>query len=111
MLSITILYLVPGHLSGFWWWMLYALMVIPALWILRACFSIAPQIVRKVFSSWGGVSLEIYLIHIMTLHVFTWYELNGIIGAWMYLLLPAIALPLSFVVPKISSVVLSKKAK
>jgi peptidoglycan/LPS O-acetylase OafA/YrhL len=104
--SLVFLYFVPDHLSGFLNWQLYALMVLPFLAIISETFIRIPESVRNLFSKLGLVSLEIYLVHIMTLHVFTFYGLNKQIGQWMYLLLPSITLPISLLVPHISSYIL-----
>lgn len=105
--AIIVLY-IGQRMGGFWCWLFYAIMVIPALWLLKELFSVIPVSVNKVFSIIGTVSLEIYLIHIMTLHVFTFYGWNATVDQWMYLILPAITLPLSFIVPRISSAFLSR---
>lgn len=105
--SIAFLYVGRRNLAGYWWWVICASMVIPALWMLRSIMSVMPKQVNMLLSSLGCVSLEIYLIHVMTLHIFSWYQLNADIGQWMYLLLPVVTLPLSFIVPKISAKLIS----
>lgn len=106
-LCLVFLFFIPGHLGGFLYWQLYALMVLPFLLIISELFSHVPQTTLKYFFKVGLVSLEIYLVHIMTLHIFTFYGMNKQIGQWMYLLLPAISLPISLIVPHITSYIIN----
>ncbi len=109
LLAVVLMMIVPHSLSGFRYWLMYAVMVIPAIWVMNMLFEFLPSTITNVFGKIGKVSLEIYLVHIMTLHVFTFYELNSTIGQWMYLLLPSITLPLSFLVSRISSNIITNK--
>lgn len=93
---------IPGHLSGFWRRMQYAIVVIPSLWVLKTMFSVMPARGRYFFTKLGEISLEVYLVHIMALHIFTFYGLDKQIGQWMFILLPLISIPLSLIVPQIA---------
>ena len=59
-----------------------------------------PEIKRKngVFAWMGGISLEMYLIHITLLHPIKYYGLMDVVGYWLYLILPAVTILLSGVV-------------
>lgn len=89
---------IKGHYSGFWHRMQYAIAVIPSLWVLKGIFSVMPAIGRYIFTKLGEISLEVYLVHIMILHIFTFYGLDKQIGQWMFILLPLMSIPLSLMV-------------
>ena len=78
--------------------MQYAIAVIPSLWVLKGVFSVMPAKGRYIFTKLGEISLEVYLVHIMTLHIFTFYGLDKQIGQWMFILLPLMSIPLSLMV-------------
>lgn len=63
---------------------------------------------RNIFERIGGFSLEIYLVHITLLHPLKYYGLVDMTGYWLYLILPAITLPVAALVAKIEQEVLSK---
>ena len=99
---IIVLFCIQGHVSGFWHRMEYAIAVIPTLWVLKGVFSVMPANGRCVFAKLGEISLEVYLVHIMTLHVFTFYGFEKQIGQWMFIVLPLITIPLSLMVRKMT---------
>lgn len=100
--GIILLLFVPSSLKGFYCWLLYAFVVIPILWVLSSLFRRLPKPINSFFSALGTISLELYLCHIMILHIARFYKLDIPIGMWMYLLLPTIAITCSFVVAHIS---------
>jgi peptidoglycan/LPS O-acetylase OafA/YrhL len=102
---------IQGHFSGFWCWMQYAIAVIPSLWVLNGLFSVMPARGRYYFNKLGEISLEVYLVHIMTLHILKFYGLDKQIGQWMYILLPLMTIPLALMVPKISKRLIEIKKK
>ena len=59
----------------------------------------------SVFEWIGGVSLEVYLIHITLLHPFKYYGVIDAVGYGLYLLLPVVALGLAWIVRQIENVV------
>ena len=51
------------------------------------------------FFEWvGTLSLEIYLIHITLLHPIKYYGIMDAVGCWLYLILPVIAVLISWLV-------------
>ena len=83
---------------GFYSWFLYGAMVIPILWLLSLAFERLSRIFIPLFSSIGKISLEIYLCHIMILHIFRIYKVEQSIGYWMYFVLLFLAISCSFLV-------------
>lgn len=53
----------------------------------------------------GGLSLEIYLIHITLLHPLNYYGVLETLGYWLYLMLPVATLLIAYIVGKIESVI------
>ena len=57
---------------------------------------------RVRFLEWaGGLSLEIYLVHITLLHPLKYYGIMEALGCWLYICLPAAALLLAWIVGEI----------
>jgi peptidoglycan/LPS O-acetylase OafA/YrhL len=57
---------------------------------------------RVRFLKWaGGLSLEIYLVHITLLHPLKYYGIIEALGYWLYICLPAAALLLAWIVGEI----------
>ena len=61
---------------------------------------------RVILEILGGVSLEIYLVHITLLHPIKYYGLISILGYWLYLVLPVVATLVSLVVMKIEKLII-----
>ena len=56
----------------------------------------------------GGMSLEVYLIHITLLHPIKYYGIMAAVGYGLYLLLPAVSILLSWAVSGIEKALASK---
>ena len=96
MLGFIFLMYFPSR--GFYCWFLYGAMVIPILWLISFAFNRLSRIFIPLFSTIGKISLELYLCHIMILHIFRFYKVEQFIGYWMYFVLPFLAIFCSFLV-------------
>lgn len=56
----------------------------------------------------GGLSLEIYLIHITLLHPIRYYGILEIAGNWLYLILPVVSVLIAYGVSKIEDLIQGK---
>lgn len=83
--------------------LLYIPMVLSLLFIL-SLFSGR----SALFEGIGGLSLEIYLIHITLLHPLKYYGAMDILGHWLYLVLPVAALLIAWIVGKIENLINKK---
>lgn len=99
---LCLLFIPIKSVTGFYSWFLYGFIVIPLLWVLASAFERLPKIIRPLFSSIGDLSLELYLSHIMFLHIIRFYKVEHIIGYWMYFILPFLAIFYSLVAANMS---------
>ncbi len=68
---------------------------------MSVSFLIAASRIRgrsKALEQIGGLSLEVYLIHITLLHPIKYYGVMDLLGAWLYLVLPGISVFLAWIV-------------
>lgn len=93
--GVVLLSLLPNSFKGIYSWLLYAFIVIPLLWVSSSTFKRIPDFLNSAFSLFGKISLEIYICHIMILHIFRFYRIDQSMNLWLYLLLPAITIPCS----------------
>ena len=75
-----------------------------------ALMIILSRIGRKVeLLEWiGGLSLEVYLVHITLLHPIKYYGIMEAVGYWLYLILPLIVVPIAWIVGRIEGRILKK---
>lgn len=67
---------------------------------------------KNRFLEWiGGLSLELYLVHITMLHPLKYYGVIQTLGLWLYLFLPAVSLLLAWVVGLIEKRILKRGAE
>lgn len=62
----------------------------------------------NIFEWIGGLSLEVYLIHITLLHPIKYYGIMDSVDYWLYLILPAITLAIAWVVGRIEKLILKQ---
>lgn len=56
----------------------------------------------------GGLSLEVYLVHITLLHPLKYYGIIDLVGYWLYIILPVSALLISWIVGKIEKIIIKR---
>ena len=62
---------------------------------------------NSVFLGWlGGFSLEIYLVHIVMLRIFSFYGIIDLLGNVLYLVLPICSIPVAYLVRLLSNYIL-----
>lgn len=83
--------------------LLYLPMTIALLTILSKI-----GIKSNAFAWIGGLSLEVYLIHITLLHPVKYYGIMESVGYWLYILLPVLTLCLALPVGRIEKLILGK---
>lgn len=111
--SLSLLIIFP-YLSDFppiYNWLLFGIFVFPVLFVIEAFVVLVPGRVKKVFSSFGLISLEIYICHILILHIIRFYKLEEDLTYWLYFILPVLAIPLSFIVYNFSNWLLNIKSR
>lgn len=101
-LGIGFLLFIPSTLKGFYCWLMYGFIVIPLLWVIAISFEKIPDCIKDSFSFIGKISLEVYICHIMLLHVIRFYKTEQAIGLWLYIVLPTIAIAYSLFTKHIS---------
>lgn len=94
-----------GHIPQVYRLLLYVPMTLALLVIVSAL----PGQRFPLFSWLGGLSLEIYLVHITLLHPIKFYGMMDAVGYWLYLILPVMAIPIAFLVGKLADWILKKK--
>lgn len=92
-------------------WLVFSIFVIPVLIVIWQFLMLIPERVRELLSSFGKVSLEIYICHIMILHIIRFYKLEVELSYWIYLILPVVAILLSFIAYNISNLLINIKTK
>lgn len=91
--------LIPSHTDT--WLLLRWLVYIPvALAFLFLASHFGQK--SKVLTWLGGLSLEIYIVHITAIHQMRYYDVLERLGAWTYLLLPLNTIPLAWCVHKLA---------
>lgn len=85
------------------------LLALPMTLSLMLLLSLKPQKRKLPVLEWlGGLSLELYLVHITLLHPIKYYGILDAVDAWLYLLLPAVSIPLAWIVKKIEEYILKR---
>lgn len=104
-LVVLMVFIVPiARVVPRWWiWLFYIILVVPIIYVLAFVFEHLPKRINKIFDVFGRVSLEIYLVHIFILHIIVFYGFHERLGYWLFLLLPAISLPISCLIPKMTN--------
>ena len=97
-LLLGVIFLLYFPSRGFYCWFLYGVMVIPIIWFLSSAFERSSRCIHSLFSVFGKYSLEVYLCHIMILHIIRFYQFEQSMGGWLYLFLPILSLSCSFIV-------------
>ena len=113
-IGALLLLIIPPYLSimpALYSWLLFGLFVIPILLVYEQLVLMMPERVRKLFSSLGKVSLEIYICHVMILHVVKFYKFETIFAYSMYFILPIVSIPLSYITLMISKRLTNIKIK
>lgn len=105
LLCVIFFLLFPSYINRFYRFLLYGFTVVPLLFFFAIVIESMPMTIQFVLSSLGNYSLELYLSHIMILHILRFYKVEQSIGLWMYLLLPILALLTSLGVTYISNMI------
>lgn len=114
----VLLLLVLGTLISFWEVkdvdvkpVIRFLLYIPttlALMTVLSYLTKGEQSKKNLMALIGTLSLEIYLVHITLLHPFKYYGIMKQVGYWLYLILPVIAVLISWVISKIEKFILKR---
>lgn len=76
---------------------------------LAVCTLSSRREIRSTLLEWiGGLSLEIYLVHMTILHPIEYYGLREALGYWLYLVLPIISIGISWIVSQLEMHVLKQ---
>lgn len=90
-------------------WLFYITFTIPIIYIIEY---ISEKIKKNGICSFVGLfSLEIYLIHVMILNILNWHNYINKFSFYLYILVPLLAIFLSWIVSKISKYIAKKLIK
>ena len=85
------------------------LLYFPLTLLVMTLLSANPPRTRARALEWlGGLSLELYLVHITLLHPLKYYGIMDAVGYWLYLLLPAVSAAAAWLVKKIEEMILKR---
>ena len=87
------------------------LLQLPLTLSLMALLSVHPMKTKPHVLEWlGGLSLELYLVHVTLLHPLKYYGIIDAVGYWLYLILPPLSALIAWVVGKIEKTVMKRLA-
>ncbi|MGN0182096.1 MAG: acyltransferase family protein [Candidatus Ornithomonoglobus sp.] len=86
-------------------WLFYSTLVVPLLYAMAFMIKKLPETINKCLCSVGGISLELYMIHIILLHILKYYIRIDKIGLMLYIIIPTISIPISYAVKKLSNLI------
>ena len=87
------------------------LLYLPMTLSLMGLLSANPMKAKPKVLEWlGGLSLELYLVHVTLLHPIKYYGIMDAVGNWLYLILPLLSALIAWVVEKIEKTVMKRLA-
>ncbi len=90
------------------YWLSYILFTIPLTYVLYLFIRLLPLRIKGFVSFCGGISLELYIVHILIRNCLVWYSVPNRMGYWLYLFLPLISIPFAYFVSIVSRMIRTK---
>lgn len=88
------------------------LLHLPLTLALMALLSVHQMKTKLRVLEWlGGLSLELYLVHVTLLHPIKYYGIMDAVGYWLYLILPLVSGLLAWIVKKLEEIILNQVQK